>query len=113
MPFAIAPGSTPVPGFPASDSRFHTYHPRRGTMTERQRYIFADSTLVQEVFTFDDAPDPLDALEDLLRARRWRFLLERYAQEQARVGDDGFVVAGPRGKSSHGFVTPGRNSDTE
>jgi len=71
-----------------------TYHTRRGTLTERQRYIFADSTLVQEVFTLDDAADPLGALEELLRARRWRFLPERYAQEQARVGDDGLVVAG-------------------
>ena len=71
-----------------------TYHTRRGTLTERQRYVFADSTLVQEVFALDDAPDPLSALEELLRARRWRFLPERYAQEQARVGDDGLVVAG-------------------
>ena len=71
-----------------------TYRTRRGTLTERQRYLFADSTLVQEVFTLDYAPDPLGALEKLLRARRWRFLPERYAQEQARVGDDGLVVAG-------------------
>jgi hypothetical protein len=71
-----------------------TYHTRRGALTERQRYIFADSTLVQEVFTLDHAPDPLDALEELLKARRWRFLPERYAREQAHVGDDGFVVAG-------------------
>ena len=71
-----------------------TYGTRRGTVTERQRYIFADSTLVQEVFTLDDAADPLGALEELLRARRWRFLPERYAREQARVGDDGLVVAG-------------------
>ena len=71
-----------------------TYHTRRSTLTERQRYIFADSTLVQEVFTLDGAADPLDALEELLRARRWRFLAERYTQEQARVGDDGLVVAG-------------------
>jgi hypothetical protein len=71
-----------------------TWHTRRGTLTERQRYVFADSTLVQEVFALDDAPDPLDALEELLQARRWRFLPERYAREQALVGDDGFVVAG-------------------
>lgn len=71
-----------------------TWHTRRGTLTERQRYVFADSTLVQEVFALDGAADPLDALEDLLRARRWRFLPERYAREQARVGDDGLVVAG-------------------
>lgn len=30
----------------------------------------------------------------MLKARRWRFLPERYAHEQALVGDDGFVVAG-------------------
>ncbi|MCX6899280.1 MAG: hypothetical protein NT105_11305 [Verrucomicrobia bacterium] len=71
-----------------------TYRTRRGTLTERQRYVFADSTLVQEIFTLDDVPDPLGTLEELLRARRWRFLPERYAQEQARVGDDGLVVAG-------------------
>jgi len=65
-----------------------------GTVTERQRYIFADSTLVQEKFTLDDTADPLGVLEELLRARRWRFLPERYAQEQALVGNDGLVVGG-------------------
>ena len=71
-----------------------TWHTRSGTLTERQRHVFADSTLVQEVFALDGAPDPLDALEELLKARRWRFLPERYAREQSLVGDDGFVVAG-------------------
>ncbi|MFA7002661.1 MAG: uroporphyrinogen decarboxylase family protein [Verrucomicrobiia bacterium] len=71
-----------------------TYATRRGTLTERLRYVFADSTLVQEVFTLDDVADPLGALEELFKARRWRFRPERYAQEQARVGDDGLVVAG-------------------
>jgi hypothetical protein len=71
-----------------------TYATRRGALTERQRYIFAGSTLVQEKFTLDDTVDPLGALEELLRARRWRFLPERYAREQALVGNDGFVVAG-------------------
>jgi Uroporphyrinogen decarboxylase (URO-D) len=71
-----------------------TYHTKRGTFTERQRYVFAESTLVQEVFVLDNAPDPFVALEELLQARRWRFLPERYAHEQGLVGDDGFVVAG-------------------
>jgi hypothetical protein len=71
-----------------------TYHTPCGTLTERQRYIFADSTLVQEKFTLDDTADPLGALEELLKARRWRFLPGKYAQEQARVGNDGLVVAG-------------------
>jgi hypothetical protein len=71
-----------------------TYVTRRGTLTERLRYIFADSTLVQETFTLDGVADPLGALEELLRARHWRFLPKRYAQEQARVGNGGLVVAG-------------------
>lgn len=71
-----------------------TYHTRRGTLTERQRYVFADSSLVQEVFTLDDVADPLDALEELLKARRWRFLTERYTEEQTLVGENGIVVAG-------------------
>jgi uroporphyrinogen-III decarboxylase len=49
---------------------------------------------VQEKFLLDETADPLGALEEVLRARRWRFLPEKYAQEQARVRDDGFVVAG-------------------
>jgi len=71
-----------------------TYHTKRGTFTERQRYVFAESTLVQELFVLDSASDPFVALEELLQARRWRFLPEKYAQEQALVGNDGFVVAG-------------------
>jgi len=71
-----------------------TYVTQRGTLTERLRYVFGDSTLVQEVFTLDGAADPLGALEELLRARRWRFRPELYAKEQAGVGDDGLVVAG-------------------
>jgi hypothetical protein len=81
-----------------ADGRDHvitkTFVTRRGTLTERLRYIFTDSTLVQEVFTLDNAADPLGALEELMRARRWRFRADRYAEEQALVGDDGLVVAG-------------------
>jgi hypothetical protein len=81
-----------------ADGRDHvitkTFVTRRGTLTERLRYIFADSTLVQEKFVLDDETDPLGALEELMRARRWRFRADRYAEEQALVGDDGLVVAG-------------------
>ena len=71
-----------------------TYNTRSETLTERLRFVFADSTLVQEKFVLDDAKDPLGVLEELLSARSWRFLPERYAREQSLVGDDGFVVAG-------------------
>jgi hypothetical protein len=71
-----------------------TYMTQRGALTERLRYVFAESTLVQEVFALDTAADPLGSLEELLQARRWHFRSGRYTQEQARVGDDGLVVAG-------------------
>lgn len=71
-----------------------TYETRRGTFTERLRYLFEESTLVQETFTLDGLDDPLTALEILLQARSWRFLPEAYAREQALAGPEGVVVAG-------------------
>lgn len=71
-----------------------SYHTRRGTLTERQRHVFADSTLVQEKFALEGAEDPLAALEELVKARRWKFSADRYAREQELAGDHGIVVAG-------------------
>jgi hypothetical protein len=71
-----------------------SYHTRHGTLTERQRHVFGDSTLVQEKFALEGADDPLAALEELVRARRWKFSAGRYAREQELAGDDGIVVAG-------------------
>ena len=65
-----------------------------GELRERLRYVFAESTLVQEAFAVDDHERQLDALADLLAARRWRFDADRYAAWRERVGEDGAVVAG-------------------
>ena len=65
-----------------------------GKLTERLRYVFQESTLVQEKFAVDDFAKQLDDLEALLTSRRWHFVPERYAAIQSRVGDDGVVVAG-------------------
>ena len=70
------------------------YRTRAGELTERLRYVFAGSTLVQEKFLVEDYETQLDALEVLLRARRWRFVPERYRAWQDRVGAGGCVVAG-------------------
>ncbi len=70
------------------------YHTRRGTLSERQRYRFDQSTLVQEQFIVTDYSSQLDAYEDLIRARRWRFDADRFRQQVARVAEDGVVVAG-------------------
>ena len=70
------------------------YRTRAGVLTERLRYVFAESTLVQEKFLVDDYKTQLDALEAFLRARRWRFVPERYRAWLDRAGVGGCVVAG-------------------
>jgi Uroporphyrinogen decarboxylase (URO-D) len=80
---------------PNGDILIHkTYHTRAGTLTERQRYVFADSTLVQEKFLLDNFAAQMDAFLALVAGRRWRFLPERYASVQRNVGDDGVVNSG-------------------
>jgi uroporphyrinogen-III decarboxylase len=71
-----------------------TFHTRAGTLTERLRYVWAESTLVQEKYLVDDYDHQLDALTEFVRARRWQFLPERWAAWCGQVGADGCVVAG-------------------
>ncbi len=71
-----------------------TYHTRAGPLTERFRYVFAESTLVQEKFLVTETPSELAALEALVRGRRWRFDAARHKTWQTTVEQDGFVVAG-------------------
>lgn len=71
-----------------------TYHTRKGTLTERQRYVFAESTLVQEQFAVEDLEGQVDALEALVAARCWRFMPEKYAAIQQQAGPGAVVVAG-------------------
>ena len=61
------------------------YRTPKGILTERLRFIFADSTLVQEKFLLDDFETQLDAFEEIVRGRRWRFNagLYRRWQDQA------------------------------
>ncbi len=67
---------------------------RCGRLTERLRYVFQESTLVQEKQLVDDYANQLGDLEALLSSRRWRFVPERYAAIQGRVGKRGVAVAG-------------------
>ncbi len=71
-----------------------TYRTRCGALAERLRYVFAESTLIQERFLVEDYERQFGALEQVLRDRRWQFVPERFARWQREVGDDGFVVAG-------------------
>ena len=71
-----------------------TYRTSRGTLTERLRYIFSESTLVQEKFLLEDFEREADAFEALLEGRRWRFNRALFEHWQRAVGDDGVVNAG-------------------
>ncbi len=71
-----------------------TVETRSGTLTERRRYVHAESTLVQEKFLVNDYATQLDALAELLSARHWRFNAGRWRAAQKEVGDAGLVVAG-------------------
>ena len=70
------------------------YRTRRGDLSERLRFVFSESTLVQEKFLLDDADRQANAFEEFLHARRWRFNRSLYEQWQRNVGEDGLVVAG-------------------
>jgi uroporphyrinogen decarboxylase len=74
---------------------FHrTYRTAQGVLTERLRYVFDESTLVQEKFLVDDPASQIDALEELVRGRRWRFRAERYRALDGQLGSDGLAIAG-------------------
>ena len=70
------------------------YHTRRGELSERLRFVFSESTLVQEKFLLDDVDRQADAFEEYLRARSWRFNRPLYEQWQRQVGGTGLVNAG-------------------
>jgi uroporphyrinogen-III decarboxylase len=70
------------------------YDTRFGKLSERLRYDFAQSTLVQEKFLIHDYENQMDAFENLLASRSWKFRPEKYERMQQKVGNNGVVVAG-------------------
>lgn len=71
-----------------------TYLLPSGRLTERQRYIATDSTLVQEKFLVDDYESQLPLLEELVATRRWTFHPDQWRHWANRVGEQGLPVAG-------------------
>ena len=71
-----------------------TFRTRAGTLTERLRFVFAESTLVQEKFLIDDFAAQADAFALLVQGRKWRFNRALYERSQHAVGDSGLVNAG-------------------
>lgn len=71
-----------------------TFVTPHGTLTERQRHVWEETTLVQEKFLLDDLAPELDAFAALVRGRRWRFCKDRFEAIRQEVGGDGVVNAG-------------------
>lgn len=71
-----------------------TYRTPRGTLSERLRYVFSESTLVQERHLLDKPGPNLDAFDALIHARRRHFDAALWRRWRDRVGPDGVVVAG-------------------
>ena len=71
-----------------------TYRTPLGSLTERLRYVFAESTLVQEKFLIEDYAREARALHYLLERRRWVFSISDYQRQHQRLGSAGILVAG-------------------
>jgi hypothetical protein len=71
-----------------------TYRLPSGELTECQRYVAAESTLVQEKFLVEDHEAQIPLLEELVARRRWKFQTSRWLHWLQRVGEQGLPVAG-------------------
>jgi hypothetical protein len=71
-----------------------TYRLPSGNLTERQRYVAAESTLVQEKFLVDDYGTQLSIFEEFVANRRWSFDAARWKYWVERVGERGMPIAG-------------------
>lgn len=69
-----------------------TYHTDSGQATERLRYFFNESTLVQEKYLLGE--NDLRAFDAIVRARRWEFDPALFRRWHDAIGGDGVLVAG-------------------
>lgn len=70
------------------------YHTRAGSLGERLRFLFEESTMVQEECLLDDYGAQLEAFDAWVRGRSWRFDREKFEKWRDATGDDGVVNAG-------------------
>lgn len=71
-----------------------TYRTRAGILTERLRYVFSESSLVQEKYLLSAEQPQLEAFAELVQARSWHFDSARFEQLQQELGEDGVMCAG-------------------
>jgi len=71
-----------------------TYRSRKGELMDQLRYVFNESTIVQQKFLIDDYVKQYPLLEDYVQGRRWEFQVDKFHEIQQQVGPQGVVVAG-------------------
>ena len=70
------------------------YHCKSGILTERLRYVFNESTVVQKKFLITDYSEQSQLLEQFTASRKWRFNPLKFKAINDKVGDKGIVVVG-------------------
>ncbi|AKJ65160.1 uroporphyrinogen decarboxylase family protein [Kiritimatiella glycovorans] len=65
-----------------------------GPLHERRRYVWEESTLVQEEFPITDYEEQAEALEAWLEHRTFRFDRDRWERETGRLDDGDVLCAG-------------------
>lgn len=71
-----------------------SYRMRGGELTERLRYVHAESTLVQEEFLIKDFKTDYELYQRLIQGKQYRFLDFAFRRESSLIGDAGILVAG-------------------
>jgi hypothetical protein len=70
------------------------YNLSSGKLSERQMYVFDESTIVQKDFLIGDYKKQAGLFEELAASRRWRFNREKYEHYSEVVGRRGMIIVG-------------------
>jgi len=70
------------------------YSTPAGVLEERLRYVFAESTLVQEKYLVDNPDTQLSIFKDLINRTAFRYIPDSYKKVEDEIGNDGIAVAG-------------------
>jgi hypothetical protein len=71
-----------------------TYNFRTGKLSERQMYVFNESTIVQKDFLITDYSAQAELFEQFASSRKWKFNKAKFEQVQKETGENGVVIAG-------------------
>lgn len=70
------------------------YKMQSGELSEDLRYVFKESTVVQDKFLIKDYNSEIERFEEFVNKRNWKFNQHKYDIESAKAGEDGVLVVG-------------------